>query len=116
MGEFIGKFVKKFSQIKMGKHKRERSDLVKRKRRKNGIGLYHQNQEFTKNHIKNSRKLKKSKDSLPSIDDIISSKIKEKQMSGATTAGEPSVNLLEEKPKKSLAPMTKEQFEEKQSI
>merc|ERR1712150_111187 len=100
----------------MGKHKRERSrSREKKKKKKRSRSSSSESRIHKKSHKKFKKKCKKPKDnnSLPSIDEIISSKMKEKQ----TGREDPSVNNVNEQmPKKSLAPMTKEQYDEKQSV
>jgi len=99
----------------MGKHKRERSRSREKKKKKKRNRSSSPESKINKKSLKKiKKKSKKSKDSLPSIDDIISNKLKEKQLAGK---GEPSVSISsDEKQKKSFIPMTKEQYDEKQSV
>ena len=75
----------------MGKHKRERSRSREKKKKKKRSRSSSPESRIKKKSVKKiKKKSKKSKDSLPSIDDIISNKLKEKQLAGK---GEPSVRF-----------------------
>ena len=75
----------------MGKHKRERSRSREKKKKKKRSRSSSPESRINKKSLKKiKKKSKKSKDSLPSIDDIISNKLKEKQLAGK---GEPSVSF-----------------------
>ena len=79
----------------MGKHKRERSrSREKKKKKKRNRSSSPESRIHKKSHKKHKQKnkLKKSKDSLPSIDDIISTKMKEKKIPGSSTSTEPLVS------------------------
>ena len=88
--EFLKSYTK-ICQITMGKHKRERSRSREKKKKKKRNRSSSPESKINKKSLKKiKKKSKKSKDSLPSIDDIISNKLKEKQLAGK---GEPSVRF-----------------------
>ena len=88
--EFLKSYTK-ICQITMGKHKRERSRSREKKKKKKRNRSSSPESRINKKSLKKiKKKSKKSKDSLPSIDDIISNKLKEKQLAGK---GEPSVRF-----------------------
>ena len=79
----------------MGKHKRERSrSREKKKKKKRERSSSPESKVHKKSHKKLKKKLKKSKDTLPSLDDIISNKMKEKQAAGSTATKEQLVSLV----------------------
>ena len=96
---------------KKEKRDRSRSKDRKRKKHKRSRSSSSSSSDTTNKHKKHKKdkKKKKSKDTLPSIDDIIAQKLHEKR-------GGQNTNSKVEEGKKSMKPMTKAEYDQKQSV
>ena len=101
----------------MGKHKKDKKKKKKKKysseskiRKRSRSSSSSSSSDDSSKHKKKSKKSKKDK--LPSIDDLISQKMKETKPKSSSK----SETISEEKSKPAMTPMTKEQYDEKQSV
>ena len=115
----------------MGKHKRERSTSredkkrkkkkkkhqssssspeVKSRKRSRSSSSLSDDSHCHRKSSKSKKSKKHKKEKLPSIDNLISKKVKDQKHS--TSIGEDTQSV----PTKSMIPMTKEQYDEKQSV